>query len=170
MCSRLSTREKLILLNPPNFHPRLFRIEWQPLSVSATRKFARLEMLFGRTRGSRGFAGAPPFYPEPRRACPACPESRRECRRELRRELRRECRRELRRELRRECRRELRRVVFRGGILKLVAFLISGVPTVITSEEALVRASREFPDASEGSASGRTGKYRLRPRWLSLLK
>src|ERR1700719_3802096 len=101
MCSRLSTREKLILLNPPNFQLRIFRIEWQLLSVSATRKFARLEMLFERTRGSRGFAGAPPFYPEPRTACPACPECRR------------------------ECRRELRRVVFRGGILKFVAFLIS---------------------------------------------
>jgi hypothetical protein len=149
MCSRLSAREKLILLNPPNFQPRLIRIEWQPSSVSPTREVARLEMLFGRTRGSRGFAAAPPFYPEPRRACPACPACP---------------------ESRRECRREPRRVVFRGGILKFVAFLISGVPTVITSEGALVRASSEFPDASEGSASGRTEKYRVIARWLSLVK
>ena len=146
MCSKFSGREKLILLNSPNFQPRLFRIEWQLLSVSATRKFARLEMLFERTRGSRGFAGAPPFYPEPRRACPACPESRR------------------------ECRRELRRVVFRGGILKFVTFLISGVPTVIPSEQALVRARTNFRDASDGSASGGAGKYHLRPRWLSPVK
>jgi hypothetical protein len=118
MCSRLSAREKLILLNPRNSQPRIFRIEWQLLSVSATRKFARLEMLFGRT-GSRSFAGAPPFYPEPRRACPACPACP---------------------ESRRECRREPRRVVFSNGILKFVTFLISGVPTVIPSEQALVRA------------------------------
>src|ERR1700719_4817271 len=42
MCSRLSTREKLILLNPPNFQLRIFRIEWQLLSVSATRKYPSL--------------------------------------------------------------------------------------------------------------------------------
>ena len=133
MCSKLSARGKLILLNPPNSQPRLFRIEWQLLSVSAPRQFARLEMLFGRTREWRGFAGAPPFYPEPRRACPACPE----------------------------CRRELRRVVFRVWILKFVAFLISGVPTVITSDEALVTCSREFPDAERGICFWRQWKVPL---------
>jgi hypothetical protein len=35
MCSRLSVREKFLVFNQPNFQLSLFRIEWQPPSISS---------------------------------------------------------------------------------------------------------------------------------------
>src|ERR1700680_4208621 len=49
MCSRLTAREKLILLNPPKSQSRLFRMEWQPSSISRARKLSLVNSALTKT-------------------------------------------------------------------------------------------------------------------------
>jgi hypothetical protein len=46
MFYRLSAREKLIFSDPPDFQQPLFRIEWQPISISAGRECGRFQNPF----------------------------------------------------------------------------------------------------------------------------
>jgi hypothetical protein len=49
-----------------------------------------------------------------------------------------------------------------------VTFLISGVPTVIPSEQALVRARTNFRDASDGSVSGGAATALAKPSEMNI--